>query len=165
MSINRWMDKDMHVYTYIYIYKMEYYSDFQLSSVQLFSCVWLFATPWTAAHQPTLSSNIAWSLLKFMSIESVKLSNHLNLSLTSTPFSFCLQFFPISGSFPVSQLFASGGQSIRALASATVFPMNIQGWFPLGLTSWISLWPKGLSRVFSNTNVEKHQLFGTQLSL
>ena len=84
---------------------------------------------------------------------------------SATLFSFCFQFFPISGSFPVSQLFASGGQSIRALASATVFPMNIQGWFPLGLTSWISLWPKGLSRVFSSTTIQWHQFFGTHPSL
>ena len=84
---------------------------------------------------------------------------------SAVPFSFCLQFFPISGSFPVNQLFASGGQSIRALASATVLPMNIQGWFPLGLTGMISLWPKGLSRVFSSTTVHKHQFFSTQPSL
>ena len=84
---------------------------------------------------------------------------------SAAPFSFCLQFFPISGSFPVSQLFASGGQSIRALASETVLPMNIQGWFPLELTGWISLWPKGLSRVFSSTTIQKHQFFSTQSSL
>ena len=82
--------------------------------------------------------------------------------LSSVPFSF-LQSFPASMSFPMSQLFASGGQSIGA--SASVLLMNIQDWFPLGLTGWISLQSKGLSRVFSNTTVQKHQFFGAQLSL
>ena len=77
----------------------------------------------------------------------------------------CLQSFPASGSFPVSQFFASGGQSIGVSASASVFPMNIQNLFPLGWTGWISLQSKGLSRVFSNTTVQKHQFFGTQLFL
>ena len=77
----------------------------------------------------------------------------------------CPQSFPASGSFPMSQFFTSGGQSIGISASASVLPMNIQDWFPLGLTGLISLQSKGLSRVFSNTTVQKHQLFGTQLSL
>ena len=76
-----------------------------------------------------------------------------------------LQAFPASGSFPMSQLFPSGGQSIGVSASASVLPMNIQDWFPLGWTGLISLQPKGLSRVFSNCTVKKHQFFGTQLSL
>ena len=76
----------------------------------------------------------------------------------------CPQSFPASESFPTSQLFTWGGQSIGASASASVLPMNIQGWFPLGLTGWTSLQSKGLSRVFSNTTVQKHQLFDTQLS-
>ena len=76
-----------------------------------------------------------------------------------------LPSFPISGSFPVSRLFTSGGQSIGASASASVLPMNIQDWFPLGWTDWISFQSKGLSRVFSNTTVQKHQFFGTQPSL
>ena len=75
------------------------------------------------------------------------------------------QSFPASGSFPISQLFASGGQSIAVSASASVLPMNIRDWFPLGLTGWISLQSKGLSRVFSNTTVKKHQFFSAQLSL
>ena len=74
----------------------------------------------------------------------------------------CLQSLPASGSFPMSQLFASGGQSIKASASASVLPMNIQDWFPLGLTGLIPLQSKGLSRVFSNTTVQKHQFFGAQ---
>ena len=98
--------------------------------------------------------------VKLMSIELVMLSSHLILCYT---FSFCLPSFPASWSFPVSQFFASGGQSIGV--SASVLPMNIQGGFPLGLTGLISLQSKGLSRVFSNTIVQKHQFFGTQLSL
>ena len=89
---------------------------------------------------------------------------YLTISFSVAPFSFCLQSFPASGSFPVSWLFISGGQTTGALASASVFPMNIQGWFPLGLTGLI-LQSKGLSRVFSNTIVQKHQFIGTQLSL
>ena len=81
------------------------------------------------------------------------------------PFSSCLQSFPASGSFLMSQLFASGGQNIVASASASILPMNSQDWFPLGCTGWISLQSKGLSRVFSNTPVQKHQFFSTQLSL
>ena len=81
-----------------------------------------------------------------------------------SPFSSCPQFLQVSGSFPVSQLFTWGGQIIGISASASVLPMNIQDWFPLGWTSWISLQSKGLSRVFSNTTVQKHQFFCTQLS-
>ena len=81
------------------------------------------------------------------------------------PFSSRLQSFPASGSFQMSKFFISGGQSIGVSASASVLPMNIQDWFPLGWTGWISLWSKGLSRVFSNTTVQRHQFFSTQLSL
>ena len=89
---------------------------------------------------------------------------HLTISSSVAPFS-CLQSFPALGSFPVSQFFASGSQSIGVSASASVLPMNIQDWFTLGWTGWISLQSKGLSRVFSNTTVQKHQFFGTHLSL
>ena len=82
-----------------------------------------------------------------------------------SPFSSSLQSFPALGSFPMNQFFTSGGQSIGVSASASVLPMNIQDWFPLGLTGWIFLQSKGLSRVFSNTAVQKHQFFNTQLSL
>ena len=85
-----------------------------------------------------------------------------SLSSPSPP---ALNLFPASGSFPMSQLFTSGGQSIGVSALASVLPMNIQDWSPLGWTGWISLQSKGLSRVFSNTTVQKHQFFGTQLSL
>ena len=90
---------------------------------------------------------------------------HPNISFSVVPFSSCHQSFPASGSFPVSQFFPSGGQSIGVSASASVLPMNIQDWFLLGWTGWISLQSKGLSRVFSNTTVQKHQFFGAQLSL
>ena len=81
------------------------------------------------------------------------------------PFSSGLQSFPASGSFPMSRFFASGGQSIGASASASVLPMNIQDWFPLGWTGWTSLLSKGLSRVFSNITVQKYQFFSAQFSL
>ena len=90
---------------------------------------------------------------------------HSTSSSSVVPFSSHLQSFPASGSFQMSQLFASGGQSIKVSASTSVLPVNIQDWFPLGCTGWISLQSKGLSRVFSNTTVQKHQFFGTQLSL
>ena len=90
---------------------------------------------------------------------------HPTISSSVIPSYSCLQSFPASRSFPLSQFFASGGQSIRVSASASVFPVNIQDWFPLGLTGWISLQSKGPSRVFSNTTVQKHQFFGSQLSL
>ena len=88
---------------------------------------------------------------------------HPTLSSSVVPFSSCPQSFPASGSFPMSQLFASGGQSIGVSASTSVLPMNTQDWSPLGWTGWISLQSKGLSGVFSNTTVQKHQFFGTQL--
>ena len=87
------------------------------------------------------------------------------ISSSVVPVSSSLQPFPASGSFPVSRFFPSGGQAIGASASASILPMNIQGWFSLGLTGLISLQSKGLSRVFSNTTVQKHQFFTTQSSL
>ena len=127
----------------------------QFSSVQLLSRVWLFATPWIAARQASLSITNSWSSLRLMSIESVMSS----ISSSANPFS-RLQSFPVSGSFPMSQFFASGGQSIGVSASTSVSPMNTQDWSPLGWTGWISLQSKGLSRVFSNTTVQKHNFFG-----
>ena len=89
---------------------------------------------------------------------------YLTIWSSAAPFFSCLQSFPASGSFPMSQFFASVGQSIRASVSASVLPMNIQGWYPLGLTSFISLQPKRLSRAFSNTTVRKHQfMFHTNI--
>ena len=87
---------------------------------------------------------------------------HPPTSSSVVPFTSCPQSFPASGSFPVSQLFMSGGQSIGVSASTSVLPMNTQDWSPLGWTGWISLQSKGLSRVFSNTTVQKHQCFSTE---
>ena len=117
--------------------------------VQYLSCVRLFETPWTAAHQASLSFTISWSLFKLMSIESVMSSIHFVIC--------CPLLFPLI--FPSIRVFSSeslqsGGQSLGA--SASVLPMNIQGWFPLGLTGLISLLSVGLSRVFSSTTVQKH---------
>ena len=127
---------------------------FQLSSVQSLSHVRLFITPRTAACQASLSITNSWSLLKLMSIELVMPSNHLILcSLLLFPPS----IFP--SSFQMSQLFKSGGQSTGVSASTSVLPMNIQDWSPLGWPGWISLQSKGLSRVFSNTTLQKHQFF------
>ena len=123
----------------------------QFSSVQSLSGVRLFATPWIAACQASLSITNSWSLFKPMSIELVMPSNHLILW---GPFSSHLQPFPASWSFQMTQFFTSGGQSIGASASVLNIhhPMNIQDWFPLGSTGLISLQSKGLSRVFSNTS-------------
>ena len=117
------------------------------------------ATPKTVAHQAPLSITNSWSLLKLMSVESVMPSNHLILCC---PLLLLPSIFPASGSFPMSQFFTSGG---RVSASASVLPMNTQDWSPLGWIGWISLQFKGLSSIFSNTTVQKHQFFGTQLSL
>ena len=128
--------------------------------VQSLSHVWLFATPWTQQTRlPCPSSSQVCST-------SSPLSRwcHPTISSSVFPFSSCLQSFQVSGSFPMSQLFSSGGQSSGVSASATALSMNIQGWFPLGLTGWISLKSRGLSRVFSNTTVWKHHFFGTQSS-
>ena len=128
--------------------------------VQSLSRVWLFATPWTVARQASLPSPSPRACSN-----SSPLSQwcHPTISSSVTPFSSCLQSFPASGSFLISRVFESGGQSIGA--SASVLPVNIQDWFPLGLTCLISFQSKGLSRVFSNTTVQKHQFFSTRPSL
>ena len=108
-----------------------------------------------ATHQASVSVTVSLSLHKPVSIESVMLSNHIVLC---QPLFIQPSVFPASGSFPVSWLFAWGDQCIEASASASVLPMNIQGWFPLGLTGLISLLSKGLSRVFSNITVQKHRI-------
>ena len=122
-------------------------------SVQLLSHVQLFATPCTAARQGSLSITNSQGLLILMLSQCW----HPTISSSVIPFSSCLQSFPLSGSFPVSQLFALGGQNTGVSASASVLPMNTQDWSPLGWTGWVSLQSKGLSRVFSNTTVQKHQ--------
>ena len=130
-----------------------------LVSVQLLSHVRLLLNPRTAAHQASLSITNSWSLFKLMSVKSVMPPSSV------IPFFSRLQFFPASESFPVSQFFASGGQSTGTSASASVLPISIQDRFPLGLTGLMSLQSKGLSRVFSNTAVQKHPFFGTHLPL
>ena len=129
--------------------------------VQLLSCVRLFSTPWTTAHQSLLSFTISR-----VCSDSCPLSQWCYLTISSSAglFSFCLQFFPASGSFPMSQLFASGGQSIGVSAIAAVLPKYSQDWFSLGWTDLISLQSKGLSRVFSSTTMQRHQFFGAQSS-
>ena len=126
------------------------------SSVQWLSRVQLFATPWTTARQASLSITTPG-----VYSNSCPLSQWYDPTVSSSvvPFSSCPQSFPASGSFQMSQLFASGGQSIGVSASASVLPMNIQDWSPLGWTGWISLQSKGLSRVFSNTIVQKKKSF------
>ena len=119
--------------------------------VQSLSRAQLFATPRTAAGQACLSITSCQSLLRLMSIESVVPSSHLILC---RPLLLLPQSFPASGSFQMNQFLTSGGQSVGVSASATVLPMNIQDWCPLGWTGWISLQSKGLSRVFSNTTVQ-----------
>ena len=127
------------------------------SSVQSLSCVQLFVMPWTEVRQASLSITNSRSLLKLMSIESVTPSNHLTL---------CRPLLLWPSVIPsISVFFTSGGQSIGVSSSASVLPMNIQDWSPLKWTGWISLESKGVSRVFSNTTVQKHQFFGAQLSL
>jgi len=133
-----------------------------LSSVQSLSHVRLFETPWTAARQASLSIIDSQSFLN--SCPSSQWC-HPTISSSVVPFSTCLQYFPASESFPMSQFFTSGGQSTGVSASTSVLPKNIQDWFPLGLTGWTSLQSEWLSRVFSNTTVQKHQFFDTQLSL
>ena len=115
------------------------------SSVQLLSCVQLFVTPWITTCQASLSITNSWSPLKPMSSELVI---HPTISSSVIPFSSCPHSFPASGSFQISQLFASGGQSIGVSTSTSVLPMNTQDWPPLGWTGWIFLQSKGLSRVF-----------------
>ena len=110
----------------------------------------------------SVSFTVSWRLFKLMSTESVMPSNHVILWC---PLLLLPSIFPASGTFPMSQFFSSGGQGIGVSAPALVLPMNIQAWFPLRWTGLISLQSKGLSRVFSNTTVQKHQFFGAQLSL
>ena len=119
-------------------------------AVQPLSFVQLFVTPWGTAYRASLFSTVSCPL---------SLLCYLIISSSATLFSFCLQSFPAAGSFPMSLLFASGGQSFGASASVSVLPMNIQDWFPLGLTDLISLLSKELSRISSSITIKKHQFF------
>ena len=129
-------------------------------SVQSLSHVQLFATPWTPGARLPCPSQTPGACSN--SHPSSRWC-HPTISSSVVPFSFYLQSFPASGSFQMTQFLTLGGQSIGA--SASVLPMNIQDWFALRLIGWMSLQYKGLSRVFSNTRVQKHQIFGTQLCL
>ena len=133
-----------------------------------YSVVSNLVMPWTVPCQASLSITNSWNLHKLTSIELVMPSSwwcYPIISFSVIPFSSCLQSFPASGSFPMSQFFASGRQSIGVSPLTSVLSMNIQDWFPLGLTGWSFLQSKGLSRVFSNTTIQKYQFFGTQPSL
>ena len=134
----------------------------QSSSIHSLSLVRLFATPWTTACQPAV---YPWPTPRACS-NSCPSSWWCHPTISSSVISFasCPQSFPASGSFPMSELFASGGQS-RVSASASVLPMNIQDWSPLGLAGLISVQSKGLWRLFSNTTIQKHHFFSAQLSL
>ena len=130
--------------------------------VQSPSPVRLLATPGTAGHQASLTLTLSRSLPKFKSIASVMPPSHLILWPL---FSSCPQSFPESGTFPMSRLFTSGDQNPGASVSASDLSMSIQDWFPLRLTAWISLQPKGLWGVFSSTTVRRHQFFSAWPSL
>ena len=165
-----WAAKGLsHTYTCMHLLKFPSHPDCHITlhacilteDITAYCCcsvshVQLFATPRTAENHTSLSITNSQNLLSLMSIESVMPSS---LSSSVVPFSSHLQSFPASGSSQVSQFFASGGQSIGVSVSASVLPMNTQDWSPLGWTGWISLQSKGLSRVFSNTIVQKHQFF------
>ena len=135
---------------------------YAVAVVQSLSCVWLRATPWTAAHHFLLSSTVSQSLLKFMSTELVMLSNHLILC---HPFLFLPSIFHSIRVFSSELAVLIKWPKYWSFSFSTVLPMNIQGWFPFELTGLISLPSKGLSRVFSNTTVQKHWFFSTHPSL
>ena len=151
----------MHVYNIKILCKHFTIFDFVVVVVvQSLSHAWLFAT-----HELQHGRLLCSSLSSWICSNSCPLIQwcHSTTSSSVAPFSSCPQFFPASGSFPISQFFTLGGQSIGA--SASVLPMNIQDWIPLEFAGLISLQSKELSRVFSNTTVQKHQFFSTQLSL
>ena len=156
----------LHLSSWLYIFSTRSYDlcvlPVHFSSVQSLSCVRLFATPWIVARQASFPSTTPG--VHPNSCASSRWC-HPAISSSAVPFSSCPQSLPASESFPMSQLFTSGGQSIGFSASASVLPKNTQGWSPSEWTGWISLQSKGLSRVFSNTTVQKHQFFGAQLSL
>ena len=137
----------------------------QISSVSQFSCSVVSNFLWP--HESQHARHPCPSPTPGVHLNSCPLSPwcHPAISSSVVPFSSCRQSLPASGSFPISQLFTWDGQSIGVSAWASVLPMNTQDWSPLGWTGWISLHFKGLSRVFSNTTVQKHQFFGAQLSL
>ena len=170
--IEKWFSY-MHVYTYNWIY-FPYFSIIVYCKIlNLVPCAIQLSS--VTQSYPTLCDPMDYSMPGFLCLSPTNRACsdsrpssrwcHPTILSSVIPFSSCLPSFPASGSFPVSQFFTSGDQSIGASASTSVLPMNIQDWFPLILTSWISLQSKGLTRVFSNTTFQKHQFFGAQLSL
>ena len=153
MSISRWMDKKAVHYIYTIEFSVQFSHSVKSDSLR--------------PHEPQHARPPCPSPSPGVHADSRPLCRwcHPAISSSVIPFSSRIQFYPASGTFQRRQFFASGGQSIRTSDSALVVPMNIQGWFPLEYTGWISLLSKELSRIFSNTTVQKHQFFGTQLSL
>ena len=141
---------------------MDQGSSVQFSSIQSLSRVRLFVIPCIAACQTSLSITTPEAC---SNSRPLSWWCHPTISSSVVPFPSCLQSFPASGSFPMSQFFTSGGQSIGTSASASLLPNNIQDWFPLGWTGWISFLSKALSRVFFNTTVKKHLFFSAHFSL
>ena len=157
-KITNWRDcLFIIVYTCLFCHRL---IDHQFSSVYSLSCVWLFATPGLQHTRPPCPSPAS---RVYSNSCPLSLKCHPAISSLVISFSSRLQSFPATGSFQMSQFFTSAGQSIGVSASPSVFTMNIQDWFPLGWTGWISLQSKRLSRVFSNTTIQKHQFFCAQL--
>ena len=157
--VNRQWSQGLTLTLQGWLWAIGVYSELQsISSVQSLSRVWLFAAPWTAARQASLSITNSQSLLKLISIESVMPSSHLILCHSLL---LQLSIFTSIRVFSSESTLHMRGQSVGVSASTSVLPMNFQDWFPLGWTGWISLQSKGLSRVFSNTTVQKHQFFST----
>ena len=154
-SLEKWLFKFSAHFSTVFLFS------WLLSSVLLLICVQLLMTLWTTAHQASLSFSISQSLLRFMSIESVMSTNHINFY---NPLLLQPSIFPSIRVFSYESALHIRWPKWGASASASVFPVNIQDWFPLGWTGLISLQSKGLSRVFSNTTVQKHQFFGAQPS-
>ena len=149
---------DSCILTSWYLLHVAILISYLLSSVQLLSRVLLFLTPCMDCSTPGFPCPSPTPRACSNSYSSSRWC-HPTISFSVVAFSSCPQSFQASGSFPMTQFFTSGGQRIGASGSASVLPMNIQDWFPWGLTGWISLLSKGLSRVFSNTTVQKHQFF------
>ena len=136
-----------------------------MSSLTQWAWVWVRSGSWWWTGRPGVLGFMGSRRVRHNWVTELSQWCYLTISSSAALFSFCLQSFPASGYFPVSQLFPSGGQSTGASASPSDLPMNIQGWFPLGLTGLISLLSRGLSRVFSSTTIQKHKFFGTWPSL
>ena len=160
-KLNHYLTLKPQNYTWIYLPLNNFIYSVQFSSLQSLSCVRLFATPWIAAARPPCPSPTPG--IHSNSRPSSRWC-HPAISSSVIPFFSCPQSLPASESFPMSQLFVWGGQSIGVSALASFLPKNTQDWSPLECTGWISLQSMGFPRVFSNTTAQKHQIFSTQLS-